>query len=391
MKITDQLRSITSIVKREAEIIRRDSDIFMIILVAPLFYAFFYGAVYLEKGENDVPIAVVDCDRSPLSRELARRIDAHQLVKVVEETGDMGRAERFLEEGSVEGTVVIPEGFEKDVVRGQGSDVTLELNTARFLVSNDMNKGITEAALSLGSEVGKNRPRPGGSLRVEVRPMFNTTETYGDFLIPAILVVILQQTFWIGLSESVARERSEGSLKGLVTGLARGKLVPAVAGKLGFYLLVFAAYAFFLYTVHYSLFSIPFRGSPFLFAGLLMLFLLAVGGVGFFIASFFPRKLLALQVLGFTSYPIFLMAGYSWPTIAIPGILRGLSMAFPMTPFLAASTRVLQMGGGFGDVVPEALHLAVLAGFGWGLSVWRLKSLARDDGAPAPLVCTEIY
>ncbi len=224
---------------------------------------------------------------------------------------------------------MIPEGFEKDVVRGQGSDVTLELNTARFLVSNDMNKGITEAALSLGSEAGKNRPRSGGSLQVEVRPMFNTTETYGDFLIPAILVVILQQTFWIGLSESVARERSEGSLKGLVTGLARGKLVPAVTGKLGFYLLVFAAYAFFLYTVHYSLFSIPFRGSPILFAGLVFLFLLAVGGVGFFIASFFPRKLLALQVLGFTSYPIFLMAGYSWPTIAIPGILRGLSMAFP--------------------------------------------------------------
>ena len=90
MRITGQLRSIGSIMRREAEIIRRDSDIFMIILVAPLFYAFFYGAVYLEKGESDVPVAIVDCDRSPLSCELARRIDAHQLVKVVEATGDHG-------------------------------------------------------------------------------------------------------------------------------------------------------------------------------------------------------------------------------------------------------------------------------------------------------------
>jgi hypothetical protein len=69
-----------------------------------------------------------------VARELARRIDAHQLIKFVEETGDMGRAERLLEEGRVEGAVVIPEGFEKDIVRGQGSDVTLELDTARFLV-----------------------------------------------------------------------------------------------------------------------------------------------------------------------------------------------------------------------------------------------------------------
>jgi ABC-2 type transport system permease protein len=383
MTFRSQINAVVKIAKREIEDIRHDSDIFMIILVAPLFYAFFYGGVYVNKGEHDVPVAVVDCDHSSLSRELSRRIDATQLVKVVEETGDPGIGERLLEDGKVEGAVVIPEGFEKDVLRGQGSDVMLELNTARFLVSNDMNKGITEAAMSLGNtprggQAGSNR-----GLRVDVHPMFNTTETYGDFLIPAILIVILQQTFWIGLSESVAKERSSGSLGGLVENMAGGRILPALAGKLVFYLIVFSAYAFFLYTVHLSVFSIPFRGSPTLLAALLLLFLLAVGGVGFFIASFFPRKLLALQVLGFTSYPIFLMSGYSWPAIAVPGLLRGLSQLFPMTPFLAASTRILQMNAGVTDVLPETIHLIMLLILGWGLSAWRLRTLVAQEHSSA--------
>jgi ABC-2 type transport system permease protein len=383
MTFRAQIDAIMKIVKRETEDIRHDSDIFMIILVAPLFYAFFYGGVYVNKGEQDVPVAIVDCDHSSLSRELSRRIDASQLVKVEEETGNPGTGERLLEDGKVEGTVVIPEGFERNVLRGQGSDVTLELNTARFLVSNDMNKGITEAAMSLGSAARGGQSGSNRGLRVDVHPMFNTTETYGDFLIPAILIVILQQTFWIGISESVAKERDNRSLRTLVNDMAGGKILPAVAGKLGFYLIVFSIYAFFLYTVHLSLFSIPFRGNPLFLAALLVLFLLAVGGIGFFIASFFPRKLLALQVLGFTSYPIFLMSGYSWPTIAVPVVLRWLSNLFPMTPFLAASTRILQMNAGVTDVLPETAHMIMLAIVGWGLSAWRLKSLVAHEVVPA--------
>lgn len=374
MRSREYIRTIRAVVRREVEIVRRDTDLFLIVLVAPLFYAFFYGAIYMEKGETDVPVVVVDCDHSVLSRELLRRIDALQLVKVAAETGDVGDGERMLEEGVVEGIVVIPGGFGRDVTRGRGGDLKLELNTSRFLVSNDMNRGITDAALTLGSEM--NRTGPGG-LRVDMRPMFNTTETYGDFLIPAILIVILQQAFWIGLSESVAKERETGSLRGLVTDAARGHALLAVAGKSGFYLIVFAAYGFFFYTVHFSLFSLPFRGNALLFASLLCLFLLAVGGVGFFIGTFFPKKILALQVLGFTSYPIFLMTGYSWPFMAIPPVLQGLAMTFPMTPFLSASTRVLLMGAGAGDVIPEVLHLVALILVGWGLSVWRLKRLGR--------------
>jgi len=366
MNLRELLRAFASIAAREAERIRHDTDILLIILVAPLFYAFFYGAVYVEKGEQDVPVVIVDGDRTPLSRELARRIDAHQLVRVAGETGDLHAGERVIETGEAEGVVVIPEGFAKGVATGRGGDVTLELNTTRFLVSNDMNRGITEACRSLSGAKG------GGPLRVEVLPMFNTTESYGDFLIPGILVVILQQTMWIGLAESLGKEREAGTLSGVkLQAGGRGWLV--IAGKLSVYVTIFAAFSLFLYTVHFSLFAIPFRGSPLLFAGVLLLFLCAAGSVGFFVATFFPKKILALQILGFTSYPIFLMTGYSWPSIAMPECLRVVAMAFPMTPFLGASTRILEMGAGPAEVAREAVHLVVLIVLGWGLSVWRIS------------------
>jgi ABC-2 type transport system permease protein len=112
---------------------------------------------------------------------------------------------------------------------------------------------------------------------------------------------------------------------------------------------------------------------------LTILFLFAVIYFSVFIASFFKRKIIALQVLAFTSYPIFLSSGYSWPMQAMPLPLQALAQFYPITPFLAGYTRIAQMGAGWGDVTKELLHLLILVGVGFIASHWRMKVVIQKE------------
>ena len=391
----EKLSAFMAVVRREAHIIRHDVDIVTIILVAPLFYAFFYSSVYWYKGEHDVPIAVVDMDNSATSRLLTRSLDAHQYIAITQSLQDVGSAERAIESSDVQGAVFIPGGFEASSKAGKGADLKVYLNTSRFLVSNDLNKGINEVVLTMTAGVRiKYFEMQGYSidqarelyepLRIEVKPLFNTTETYGDFLIPGILALILQQTLLMGLSESIAKEREAGTLGELFTTAGRS-IWALMSGKGAFYLALFSAYALFFYTVNFQVFSIPFRGSALALAILTVVFLLSVVYLSFFFSSFFHRKMIALQVLGFTSYPIFLISGYSWPLQVLPVPLHVLANLIPITPYLSAYTRIAQMGAGLGDVLPELWHLLALAVCGFLFTRIRMKVLVRNlIGGPIP-------
>jgi ABC-2 type transport system permease protein len=387
MKI--KLQGMWAVIRREVGYAIHDIDILIIALLMPIFYAFFYGSLYWQKGEHNVAVVVVDMDHSTTSKTLIRQLDAHPYIHITDEVPDLGTAREQLEKFDAQGVIFIPPRFEASLKSGKGTDIKLYLNTTRFLVSNDINKGVNEVVLTISAgirvryfqmqgysfEQAKELMEP---LRVEIKPMFNTTETYGDFLIPAILVIILQQALLIALAETFAKERENGTLGDLFL-LSNKSIWGLMNGKSAFYFILFSAYVFFFFTVNFTIFKIPFRGNPFALTALTILFLLAVIYLGIFIASFFKRKIIALQVLGFSSYPIFLSSGYSWPMQAMPVPMQALAQFYPMTPFLAGFTRITQMGAGWTDVMQEFVHLFVLVIAGFIAARWRMGVIVREE------------
>jgi len=376
-----KLQGLWAVIRREVGYAIHDIDILIIALLMPVFYSFFYGSLYWNKGEHDVAIVAVDMDHSTTSKTLLRQIDAHPLVQIAEAVPDLETAKEKLEGFEAQGIIFIPPSFEASLKSGKGADLKLYLNTTRFLVSNDINKGVNEVVQTANAgiriryfqmhgfsfEQAKELFEP---LRVDMKPMFNTSEMYGDFLIPALLVIILQQTLLMALAETFAKERESGTLHDVFL-ISNKSIWGLINGKSAFYMILFGAYAFFFFTVNFAVFHIPFRGSAGALALLTVVFLLAVTYFGIFFASFFKRKIIVLQVLSFTSYPIFLSCGYSWPMQAMPWPLRVLAQCYPTTPFLAAFTRITQMGAGLGDVIQEMLHLFILIIIGFVLSHWR--------------------
>ncbi len=80
-------------------------------------------------------------------------------------------------------------------------------------------------------------------MSLEIKPMFNTTETYGDFLIPALLALILQQTLLMSIAETFAKERETKTL-GTLFILSNKSIWGLMNGKSTFYFILFAAYSF---------------------------------------------------------------------------------------------------------------------------------------------------
>ncbi|MCK9279528.1 MAG: ABC transporter permease [Melioribacteraceae bacterium] len=384
----NRLNILFELLKREIKIILKDKDIFMIILIAPLFYSFFYGSIYFNKSENNIPFAIVDYDNSISSQKLIRMIDATSMIEIKEITSDPRTAQVEIEAGNISGYLLIPKDFESSIKSKSGVVLNSYLNTTRFLISNDLNKAINETvadfnkSLTLKYYYAKGINKDAAQTFIEpvatdIRSMFNTTDSYGDFLIPAILILILQQTLFFALAESIAKENEFNTLRDYFS-LAKNKVNLIIHGKSIFYLLISSSYALFFFTIVYSVFNVPFRGNAFVFASITLLLLLTVIYYSLFVASFFKRKILALQFLTLTSYPIFLISGYSWRLDSMPLVVKWIAYLIPSTPFYTAFVRVVQMGAGFNDILPEIAHLIILLMVSYLVLYFRMKSMRKS-------------
>ena len=383
-----RLQGLKAVFRRELRIVVKDVNIISVILLAPLVYPILYGSIYTHKIETNVPIVVVDEDRSDLSRTLTRYADAHQLIAVQKVVGDINEAKDLLYRLEAEAIIYIPSGFEASLKSGQGTDIKIMLNNSRFLVSNDINRAFTEVTETIGAgvrlkyyeskglsvEQAKTQIEP---VAIDMRPLFNFIESYGDFLVPGLLVLIIQQTLLMGVAESLAAERERGTLIDLFQ-TANRSIWTSIHGKGLLYLMLFSAYTFFYFVVHFTFYKLNFTGSISALSLLTVLFLLAVVYLALFLSSFFHSKLIALQVIVFTSYPLFLLSGYSWPVQAMPMPLQILAQCLPITPYLHAFIRITQMGAGWQHIWPECIQLLILAGLGYALCHVRVRHLIMN-------------
>lgn len=382
--------SLIKLFLREASLVVKDHSLLLTLLIAPLLYAFFYGSIYINKEEQNVKLAVVDDDHSRLSRLLQQNINNSPVVELIH-FPNLEEAKEQMYQGNCQGYFYIPKGTENNLLSLKQSNVILAVNAARFLPSSDLLLNVQQICLTIGAGVRLQYYQKSEGMsttasmqnvmpvNLDYRPLFNERSSYGAFLLPGLLALILQQTLLIGLSESIAGERQHHRLAEWL----KGGVSRAIWGKGLFYLFLFSAYAFFFLNVNYSLLHLPMRGNGFGLSALLMLFILTLIPMAQFIGSLFKSQLLCLQMMAFSTYPIFLITGYSWPFESLPLPLQWLSMLLPTTPFIQLYTEIVQSGASvFGN--PEVLlHLVILWAFYSGICYLRLGQLRKRILKPA--------
>lgn len=289
--------------------IGHDHSLLLTLLIAPLLYLFFYGSIYSYKEEEKVKLAIVDEDHSSLSRLLMEQLNDLQMVDVVLEPS-IEQAQQKMYSGECQGYLYIDKGLEQHVLSLKQANIVLAVNAGRFLPSSDLIASVTKVCLAVSAGVRIQYFEMKGltesaSLReampvnFDYRPMFNERSSYGAFLLPGLLMLILQQTLLLGLAESVASERMKMTLPEWFTG-AGGNIFNALVGKGLFYFLLYGGYALFVLTINFPVFHLTLTGSPGGLVLLVTLFILSLIPLAMLIGSFFKSQLLCLQILAYS-------------------------------------------------------------------------------------------
>lgn len=333
-----------------------------VLIGAALLYAVFYPQPYLNEALRDVPVVLVDLDRSTASRDFARRTEVTEGVTLVLTAADLATAERQVLARAAYGILVIPRDFERDLLHGRPAPVALYADASYFLLYQRISGAVTSVARAMGAEVETTRLIASGTdpavasiaadpLAVISVPLFNPQAGYATYLLPAAFVLILQQLLLIGIG-----------LLGTLPGHAVGGAVSRVFGKLLASLtlqtVVLPAY---LIGLPY-LYGVPRLGALWPFFAVAVPFVLAVSALAMILAALCRtpiRVQLATATLGL---PFFFIAGFSWPGEAMPPTLRLLADLVPSTTAIDAFVAVNQMGAPLADIQPQLYRL-------WGLAV----------------------
>lgn len=355
------------IFNNELRVVISDHSILLTVLIAPLLYAFFLGSIYLNKDIDNIRFAVVDYDKSPSSRKIYQYINSTQKVDVVGYLENYDDAVNKLKDLQIEGFLFFNKGFEKMLLNGEQQAVNLYLNTTRFLPSNDLNKTINDIFLEVAAEARMLFYEKAGIPHAEaeklmnpvsttIYPIYNTTNSYGGFLLPGLFFLILQQTLLIGLAESASKDnelfnRSSGSMSWL-SGYMTGKTV--------YYYLLYFSYLFIFSVAIFPFFGLSTSSAVMATILLFFIFITVIMIIAIASGLLVGNQIRVMEIMAFTSYPFFLLSGYSWPIESMPVPIQWLSYIVPTTPLMHAVTKLFVMEGSFLDILPELKHLTIL-------------------------------
>ncbi len=351
---------------------------FAVLVLASAIYAVFYPQPYLNEALRRVPIALVDRDGTASSRELAHRVDATPDVAVAIVLPDLPSAEWEVFARDIYGILLIPKDFERELLHGRPSPVALYADAGYFLIYQRISGGVSAVARTFGAEVETARLISIGvdpALAVAATdPMPLTAEPLFN---PQIL--ILQQTLLIGVG---LLGTSPGANSGPDAAASSAAPLATVLGKALAYLALEALILpLYLIALPY-LYGVPRLGSV---AAILMLalpFVLSVSGLGLVVAATFRGPLMIQLVFAAIGLPFFFLAGFAWPSEAIPEAIRFVSILVPSTSAIDGLVRVAQLGAPLSDVRNQFLTLCGLAAF-YGCIALMLEIRKRQRGWPA--------
>ena len=356
----------------------RDAGVLLILLLAPIVYGFFYPWPYGTEAVTRVPVAVVDQDGSGLSRQIVRFAQANPRLDVRLVTRDPQEARMALWRGEIEGYAWLPADLKRNVVRGAPAVVPIEGNGAYALLNKAVLYGFSEAVGTVSAGVEIRKLQAGGQggaqarasrapLDLQVAPLFNPTEGYGSYVVPAVALLILQQTLLMGAAMLAGTWAEAGRLRA-----SRRAWLGRLAALSGYGLLTGA----FFFGWVFWLQDYPRGGNPAGALVLLLLYVPTVCALGLLLGCWFRDRERALQALLFTALPMAFLSGFSWPVEALPAPLQWLGQMLPSTAAIQASLRLNQMGATLADVRPWLLTLAGLGfaavlALGWAGRVRR--------------------
>ena len=385
-RINEGLHDMCYIWAKEMKSVVQDEGVFLFLIVVPLIYPLLYSWIYNNEVVREVSVVVVDMSNSQLSRQFIRQYDASPDTRVTYRCNDLEDARDLVAKQVAHGILYFPPDFETNVYRMEQTHVSVYCDMSLMLTY----KAIYSTAMTVSQEINsqlqikmsQNTTRREDEilvqpLQAEGVQLFNPTGGYGNFILPGVLILIIQQTLLLGIGLSAGTARENNRFKDLVP-MSRhyNGLFRIVLGKSMCYFMIYAVLAAYLCLIVPRLFHFT-TLIDIKELGIIVPYILACIFFGMFMSCMVRYRENVILLAVFTSLPLLFAAGVSWPQSAIPRFWQYVSWIFPSTFGVRAYIRMDLMDATMSDVRLEyqALWLQVMIYFFATCIVYRYQLL----------------
>lgn len=372
----------------ELKSIYTNSALLLTVFGGVVMYSFLYPLPYSQQLPREQSIVVVNLDNTSTSRTLERMVDATPQVQITQHAYSLQAAKQLFNQGKVHGILLIPRHFARDLLLGESPTLAYAGDAAYFLIYGTVVEGLATAGGTLSAQAKVSRMVMSGEnlvlaaqqyapIKLSMQPVFNPTNGYINYIVPAVFVLILHQTLLIaaGLLGGGLNEQRQAKQAGYWQDCSAFDMWSARAVIL---LLTYIPLVMYYFGFSFEFYGISRLASISHLFALIIPFLLAVIGLGMVMGELIPRKELATLIVVLSSLPLVFCAGFVWPTSELPSLLKWLAQLAPSTPAINGFLRLNQMGASFEQTLPYVWQLWAQVAIYGGLALWLMQRKAKS-------------
>jgi ABC-2 type transport system permease protein len=372
------MRRVFYMMWKEVIELRQDPRIFSIIFIAPILQLTILGYAATTDVRN-VPVVIVDADRSAASQALISRFGAVTTFTIVDVVSSIDEVDPYLESGRAWMALAIPPRY--------GENLANSRSTTLQIVADGSDASSTNIAMGYASNLiagyaqdvaeqkiqASDRPRmTAAGFDPRVRVWFNPTIESRYFMLPGIFALLLLVVTSNLSSMAIVREREVGTLEQLnVTPLGRAQLI---LGKLLPYGVIGLIDALIVLVVIVFWFEVPLRGSFWLLLAVSCVYLLTTLGIGLFVSTISRTQQQAMMTSTFFFMtPMMYLSGFIFPIENMPAVIQPLTYLIPLRYFVIILRGIFLKGIGLETLWPQVLGLLA-----WGVAILTLAVLRSN-------------
>ena len=368
-----------------------DDGVLVFFLIVPFLYPLLYMYLYSREVVREVPAVVVDDSHSALSREFIRNVDASPDIQIIDHCSDIEAAKLQIKNHNAYGVIWIPADFNKDIAEGRQTQVSIYADMSGLLYYKSLLSACTEVSLDMNKEIKAVRLSGLSDREKEVAvqpieydyvPMFNSQNGFSTFILPAVLMLLLQQTLVLGITMMAGTERERRRRKNLRLTEEYGSPIDVLTGKGLAYFIFYCLISFYVLCIVPKWFDFNQLWNFFDLAMFVIPFLLASVFFAISLSTFVNDRESCFLLFVFISVPLLFISGISWPACSIPTFWKYVSYIFPSTFGINGFVRMTNSGALLPDVKTEYIALWVQTGVYFMTALLLYIKLYRSESTP---------
>lgn len=385
------LNNYIEVLKSELKFMIRDEGVMLIMLGAIFIYSTLYSLAYHNQILEKLPVAIVDNSQSGASREFIRAFKASPNVDVTYEPTDMESAKKLFYERKVYGVMRIPADFEVHAANNTQAVISLYADASYFLMYKQTFIAFTSAMMYSNVKLEAARFMATGMsereavaiaepVAVNTQVLYNPAGGYATFVMPAIMILILQQTLLLGIGMIGGTQRERKLYLNFKDANDKPfSTFEVLLGKLSAYFAFSTLICVAVFGAYYKILGYPIKSDDVQSLVFFIPYILSCSLLGIFLSTTFRFRETAIIVLVAWSLPFLLISGVSFPKEGMPPFLYNLGQLLPSSSAINGFNRVHVMGASIKDIAHEYNIMWILSIVYFALSYVGLKIRLKHE------------